>query len=41
MAEGLQRESIIFEDIQHYKKIICLTETDRLRKEIDKIEVIN
>ena len=31
-----------FEDIQHYQKIIvALTETDRLMKEIDKIEIIN
>ena len=31
-----------FEDILHYQKIIvALTETDRLMKEIDKIEVIH
>jgi hypothetical protein len=31
-----------FDDIQHYQKIIvALTETDRLMKEIDKIEVVN
>ncbi len=30
-----------FEDIQHYQKIIvALTETDRLMKEIDKIEIV-
>ena len=30
-----------FEDIQHYQKIIvALTQTDRLMKEIDKIEII-
>jgi hypothetical protein len=30
-----------FEDIQHYKKIIvALAETDRLMKEIDKIEIV-
>lgn len=30
-----------FEDIQHYQKIIvALTETDRLMKEIDKVEII-
>lgn len=29
-----------FEDIQHYQKIIvALAETDRLMKEIDKIEI--
>jgi hypothetical protein len=31
-----------YEDIQHYQKIIvALAETDRLMKEIDKIEITN
>ena len=32
--------TLTFEDILHYQKIIvALTETDRLMKEIDKIEI--
>jgi hypothetical protein len=31
---------LFYEDIQHYQKIIvALTETDRLMKEIDKIDI--
>jgi len=37
-----KERKLSFEDIQHYQKIIvALTETDRLMKEIDKIEIIS
>jgi len=32
--------TLVFEDILHYQKIVvALTETDRLMKEIDKVEI--
>ena len=38
--KDLKGRTLNFEDIVHYKKIIlALSETDRLMKEIDKIEV--
>jgi hypothetical protein len=40
MVEGSERKNTSYEDIQHYQKIIvALAETDRLMKEIDKIEI--
>ena len=41
MAQRPQISRIGYEDILHYQKIIvALTETDRIMKEIDKIEII-
>lgn len=35
-----KERTLVFDDIQHYQKIIvALTETDRIMKEIDKIEI--
>ena len=40
MAKDRKGRTLEFDDILHYQKIIvALTETDRLKREIDKIEI--
>ena len=40
MLKDRKERQLIFEDIVHYQKItVALTETDRIMKEIDGIEI--